>query len=570
MVNQFLVIAISSGVIAFVVTPLTLVVARQIRFLSFPRANRWHRVPVPLMGGIALWLAFIISLLAFGRETDLVELVAVVVGSTVIMVVGLIDDLRGLSPRLKTLGILLAAGILIAGGLRTSLFPWLIVDVGLTLFWVYGITNALNLMDNMDGMAAGVAAAASLAFLLIAAVTGQTLVATLAAALLGACMGFLVYNFQPALTFMGDTGALMLGFALAILGIKLSFTGITNQLTWMIPVLVLAVPIFDTTLVTVSRIRRGVPVSRGGTDHTSHRLARLGLSHRRVALVLSTLTFAFGLLAILLLQTEVWLANTVAVGLGLLGIFTIYVFERVGAMPASTALKPGLHITVIGGGPLLPVLVDAAFLIAPDVTVVLAPRPDNATPDVREVSPRLLRELWAVMARGRGAVTTILETSAELFEVGSLAERVRLATDGLQLLGQVALGELDEHGQAGVSAQVARAIYGADMVLIGGNLSENVLAVLAASDARLALRTIHKPRVLIHDHPESALAQLETTGVGACISHVIAPDGDFEHLVLLDDLADSVQLAEALSEVWVQRARVPALNGLNGTKARAV
>ena len=169
--------------------------------------------------------------------------------------------------------------------------------------WIVGIVNALNLMDNMDGLAAGVAAVASGSFLLLAILNGQILVASLGAALLGACLGFLFYNFQPAVTFMGDTGSMLLGFALAVLGIKLTFPTLPLAQSWMVPILVLGLPIFDTTLVLISRQRRGRPWWQGGTDHVSHRLARLGLSHRRVVVALYGVTAGLGLIAVLVTRT---------------------------------------------------------------------------------------------------------------------------------------------------------------------------------------------------------------------------------------------------------------------------
>ena len=165
--------------------------------------------------------------------------------------------------------------------MRISVFPWLWLNIAATLVWVVGITNAMNLLDNMDGLSGGIAAIAALFFLLFAAMSKQYLVGALAAALVGACVGFLFYNLNPASIFMGDTGSLFLGFTLAAVGIKLRFPDNSAFVTWMVPVLVLAVPIFDTTLVIISRLRRGLnPLTTPGKDHLSHRLAR---AHRQPA-----------------------------------------------------------------------------------------------------------------------------------------------------------------------------------------------------------------------------------------------------------------------------------------------
>ncbi len=157
----------------------------------------------------------------------------------------------------------------------------------LTLLWVVGLTNALNLLDNMDGLSGGVGAVAAAFFLLLAALSGQYLVGAMAAAILGACLGFLLYNFNPASIFMGDTGSLFLGFVLAALGIKMRFPTREPWVTWMIPLLVLAVPLLDTTLVFVSRLRRGQnPLTTPGKDHLSHRLVNAGWSRREAVLLL--------------------------------------------------------------------------------------------------------------------------------------------------------------------------------------------------------------------------------------------------------------------------------------------
>ena len=198
-------------------------------------------------------------------------------------------------PAVKLVAQVIAGLILLASGVQVALpLPgW--VNVVLTLLWIVGITNAINLLDNMDGLASGVAAVAAGCFMLLAAMNGQVLVGGLAAALLGACLGFLLHNFNPARIFMGDTGSLFLGFLLAAVGIKLRFPDNVNWITWMVPVLVLGVPVFDTTLVVVSRLRRGKnPFTTPGKDHLSHRLVRLGWTRREAVLLLYLAGAALG------------------------------------------------------------------------------------------------------------------------------------------------------------------------------------------------------------------------------------------------------------------------------------
>jgi len=179
------------------------------------------------------------------------------------------------------------------------------LNYGLTFLWLVGITNSINLMDNMDGLSAGVAGVAAAFITLIGALNNQYLVSGLAAAILGACLGFLRYNFKPAQIFMGDAGAYFLGFWLAVLGIQLRFPANVNFVTWMVPVMVLGLPIFDTTLVVVSRLRRGVHPFTGGRDHISHRLVKLGMTQREAVLSLYLIGGAFGMVAIFITQATV-------------------------------------------------------------------------------------------------------------------------------------------------------------------------------------------------------------------------------------------------------------------------
>ena len=223
--------------------------------------------------------------------------------------------------------VVMAALILVASGIQVSFLPHSLLNIVVTIIWVVGITSALNLLDNMDGLSAGVATVASAFFLLLAAMSGQYLVGSLAAALLGACLGFLFYNFNPASIFMGDTGTLFIGFILAAVGIKLRFPGRMDIVTWMIPVLVLGVPIFDTTLVVVSRLRRGLnPTTHPGKDHFSHRLVAMGLSQREAVMAIYLVCGALGVLAIFLTQASIvegYVIGAVVTLVGLLGLWRL-------------------------------------------------------------------------------------------------------------------------------------------------------------------------------------------------------------------------------------------------------
>ena len=274
--------------IAFILTPLTRRWALSRGFVDRPGERKLHLEPVPLSGGLAIYAAVAGALLAFPAGVEPSRLWGLMAALTLVTATGLIDDYRGLSVAARLLAQLAAAGILVAAGLFVDLALPALIDGALTLLWIIGITNAFNLLDNMDGLAASVAAAAALGFLALTA-SQEGLAAPLAAALLGAPLGFLVYNSHPAKIFMGDAGSLQLGLLLAVLGLELQ-TGRGLTEPWvaaLVPILVLAVPIFDTTLVTVSRCRRGRnPLTSPGRDHFSHRLIRLGVSVRdAVALV---------------------------------------------------------------------------------------------------------------------------------------------------------------------------------------------------------------------------------------------------------------------------------------------
>ncbi len=227
-------------------------------------------------------------------------------------------------------GQFLAAGIVALTDVRIGLFGWAPLDIAATLLWIVGITNAMNLLDNMDGLSGGISAIAALFFLLFALMSKQYLVGALAAALVGACLGFLFYNLNPASIFMGDTGALFLGFTLASLAIKLRFPDNSAFVTWMVPVFVLAVPIFDTTLVVISRLRRHLnPLTTPGKDHLSHRLARLTGSSREAVLICYIIAFLAGIAATFLTQASVREGYAVGAGALIIAIFGIWKMEQI-------------------------------------------------------------------------------------------------------------------------------------------------------------------------------------------------------------------------------------------------
>ncbi len=311
-------------------TPLARKLALRLGIIDQPNARKLHTSPVPLLGGVAIYGACILALLIFEDRFRIPQLVSILLGATLISFLGVWDDKWGLRPILKLGGQVAAALILVLTGVQVQLFSAPILNVAITIVWVVGITNALNLLDNMDGLSGGVGAVAAVFFLLLAAMSEQYLVGGLAAAVLGACLGFLRYNFNPSSIFMGDAGSLFLGFVLAALGIKLRFPSRQLIVTWMVPIMVLGLPIFDTTLVVISRLRRGLnPLTNPGKDHVSHRLVRMGLTQRETVLVLYLVCGALGVLAIFLTQADLLEGYVVAGATALAALAALWRLEQV-------------------------------------------------------------------------------------------------------------------------------------------------------------------------------------------------------------------------------------------------
>ena len=230
----------------------------------------------------------------------------------------------------------LAAGILLASGIHAQVFETFVagrlgyaLDAALTVFWVVGITASFSILDHMDGLCAGVAAMASIFFAMIAYLNGQPLVTTLAAAVLGGATGFLRWNFKPAKIFMGDGGAMFLGFLMATLGLKLRLEHANSISGWLVPILILGATIFDTTLITISRSRRGlIPFTTPGKDHTAHRLTNLGWGQRGAVLALYSLGVLTGGAAVLVTYASPAGALAIAAIAVLLTLVGVALMER--------------------------------------------------------------------------------------------------------------------------------------------------------------------------------------------------------------------------------------------------
>ncbi len=330
MTTTFLLILASALILAVGTTPIARRAALRLGIIDTPSDRKIHVNPIPLLGGVAIYAACIAALLIFGNRYRLNELVGILVGASLVSFLGVWDDRRSLSPLLKLAGQFLAASILVLTGVYVGTFPWIWLNIAITLVWVVVITNSLNLLDNMDGLSGGVGAAAAIYFLLLATVNDQYLVGALSAALIGACLGFLVYNFNPASIFMGDAGSMFLGFMLAAVGIKLRFPEGVQIVTWMVPVLILGLPLFDTALVIVSRLRRGLnPLTTPGKDHVSHRLVALGYTRREAVLTCYLICAGLGVVALFITQASVIEGYIVGGVVAVVGVWSLWRLERV-------------------------------------------------------------------------------------------------------------------------------------------------------------------------------------------------------------------------------------------------
>jgi len=306
--------------------------ALRVGMVDLPGPRKVHLQPIPLLGGLAMYAGVVLGVLLLFNGPARAQIEGILAGATLIAAVGILDDRGLLHHQVKLfIGMPLAAGILLLSGVRTQVFSTLlggrtgdVLDIVLTVVWVVGITASFSILDHMDGLCAGIAAMASVFFAMLAYLNGQILVTVLAAAVLGAATGFLRWNFKPAKIFMGDGGAMFLGFLMATLGLKLRLESSNMLSAWAVPVLVLGATIFDTTLVTISRSRRGLlPFATPGKDHAAHRLANLGLGQRGAVLAMYVLGAVSGLLALLVSFLRISVSGGVfalAVLLALVGI----------------------------------------------------------------------------------------------------------------------------------------------------------------------------------------------------------------------------------------------------------
>ena len=310
--------------------------ALRVGLVDRPGPRKVHLKPIPLLGGIAIYLGFVAAILLTQHGVMQKQTIAILSGATLLAIVGFLDDGGLLHHQFKLfIGMPVAALLLLASGIRAQLFSQfipgsvgIILDACLTVVWVVGITASFSILDHMDGLCAGITAVGAAFFTLSAYMNGQTAVQTLAAATLGAALGFLRWNFNPAKIFMGDGGAMFLGFLMATLGLKIRPDGAPFPAGWLVPVLILGVPIFDTTMVSISRSRRGLlPFTSPGKDHTAHRLSNLGLGHRGAVLLLYLLAVLLGTISLFVPRLSTGTTYALAGALVLCALIAVFFLE---------------------------------------------------------------------------------------------------------------------------------------------------------------------------------------------------------------------------------------------------
>ncbi len=320
--------------LAFLSTPLVKKLAKKIGAIDIPKdKRRMHTDSVPLIGGLAIFLGFLASTVLFA-EID-IKIIAILSGALIMVVLGVFDDKYALGAKFKLMIQIIAAAIPVIAGVRIERiilpflksggieFGWLAYPI--TILWIVALTNAVNLIDGLDGLAAGVSAIASFSMFLIALMQGNYVIAVMSAALVGACCGFLPYNFSPASIFMGDTGSTFLGFVMASLSV-LGLFKIHAIISFAVPFIAFGIPIFDTSFAIFRRLKEHRPIMSPDRGHLHHRLVDMGFSHKQAVLIIYAICIILGAVAVLSFKSKL-LASVIAV-LGVIGAFVFRYWGR--------------------------------------------------------------------------------------------------------------------------------------------------------------------------------------------------------------------------------------------------
>jgi UDP-GlcNAc:undecaprenyl-phosphate GlcNAc-1-phosphate transferase len=314
--------------LALVLGPIASRLAQKFGLVDTPNSapHKVHMRTTPAVGGLILIVSIVLVSIASGNLGN-EPVRAIILPALIIFAFGLWDDLKNLRPIWKFTGQILATLLLLALGVQVQLFAQNWLNIALTIFWMIGIVNAYNFVDSMDGLAIGLAGLASAFFLLITLESLQPQLSLFSTILLGACLGVFYYNALPARIFLGDSGAQLLGFILGALAIVYNPVGFSRLSSWYVPILLMGVPIFDTTLVVLSRLRRGKPVYQAGRDHTYHRLVNLGFSPNRAVVSMHMAALLLGSLAFVALELQPWLGNTIFFSVLLTGSILLVILD---------------------------------------------------------------------------------------------------------------------------------------------------------------------------------------------------------------------------------------------------
>lgn len=310
MMPDYVLAFIIAIVVAYILTPRVISLANKTGAMDAPDERKVHSKPIPRIGGLAIYFAFIVAALFTVDLTK--EVVGLLTGATVILVVGIIDDFKSLPAKVKLMGQIIAAVVLVLFDVRIDcitnpfgdmFFLSEYLAIPITIFWIVGLTNTVNLIDGLDGLAAGVSTIAAITILLVALQQGFLLVAVLTAALAGAAMGFLQYNFNPAKIFMGDTGSMFLGYMLAGISV-LGAVKSAATIALIVPILALGLPILDTTFAIIRRYLNGTPIFKPDRGHLHHRLLDMGFTQKQAVLLMYVISGGLGLSAIALTEVS--------------------------------------------------------------------------------------------------------------------------------------------------------------------------------------------------------------------------------------------------------------------------
>ncbi|UEX89750.1 glycosyltransferase family 4 protein [Staphylococcus ratti] len=305
-----LTLIVFSMIVSLILTPIVIAVSKKLDIVDRPNFRKIHTKPISMLGGSAILLSFFIGIW-LGAPIER-EIKPLLLGAIVIYLVGLIDDLYDLKPILKLLGQIAAALIVVLYGVTidfisipigpTIHFGWLSIPI--TIFWIVAITNAINLIDGLDGLAAGVSTIALVTIAFIAILQGNIFIIMICSVLIGSLLGFLVFNFHPAKIFLGDSGALLLGFIIGFLSL-LGFKNITF-ISLFFPIVILAVPFIDTLFAMIRRVKRGQHIMQADKSHLHHKLLDLGYTHRQTVMLIYAMAIMFSVVSVILYLSQPW------------------------------------------------------------------------------------------------------------------------------------------------------------------------------------------------------------------------------------------------------------------------